>query len=200
MALTHEEKLEHDRIYREAHREEINAYNKAHRADKAAYDRAQRIANPGKRQAYLAEYYQAHKEESRKSTAQWRLNNPEGRKEHSRKYSQKHKVRLHEKCREWRAANPERVLELDLKYRLENHGMTIGDYEKLLLAQDGRCAICGVDVCELSERLCIDHNHDTGRVRGLLCRQCNWILGRTRKDPDMLSASAAYLERYGRDV
>lgn len=54
------------------------------------------------------------------------------------------------------------------------YGITLDDYNSVLEAQNGRCAICG----ELpSNHLCIDHDHKTGKVRGLLCISCNVALG-----------------------
>jgi len=77
------------------------------------------------------------------------------------------------------------------KYRLaKKYGMTEADYEHLLNAQNGCCAICSE-----RERLYIDHDHATGRVRGLLCNLCNLAIGKFRDSPMVLRAAAAYIER-----
>lgn len=76
------------------------------------------------------------------------------------------------------------------KYRLrEKYGMTIEDYEALLATQAGGCAICGT-----GETLSVDHDHDTGRVRGILCRDRNLAEGFANGDPERLRALANYLE------
>jgi len=63
-----------------------------------------------------------------------------------------------------------RVDNLEKKY-----GITIKEYNTLLDAQDGVCAICfGVDK---NKKLCVDHDHETGEVRGLLCSKCNKAIG-----------------------
>ena len=67
----------------------------------------------------------------------------------------------------------------------------------LLVAQDYKCAICGVDASELSRELSVDHNHETDEVRGLLCSHCNIGLGNFRDDVDVMSKAIEYLGRYG---
>lgn len=69
------------------------------------------------------------------------------------------------------------------------HGMTEADLEVLRRGQDDRCAICW----ERNPQH-VDHDHATGRVRGLLCFRCNVALGHTRDRPALLRRGAAYLE------
>lgn len=72
------------------------------------------------------------------------------------------------------------------------YGLLPGEYDQLLEAQGGRCAICGGT---RRQRLSVDHCHATGLVRGLLCRMCNGRLLTASKDrPEVLRAAAAYLE------
>ena len=61
-----------------------------------------------------------------------------------------------------------------VKYRYK---LSAADYYALLDIQGGRCAICHVPSEQMGERLAVDHNHETGEVRGLLCRPCNAALG-----------------------
>lgn len=61
-----------------------------------------------------------------------------------------------------------------LKY---TYGISLVEYEEMLLKQNNKCAICKVDKSEFSKRLCVDHCHKTGKIRGLLCNNCNTILG-----------------------
>lgn len=74
------------------------------------------------------------------------------------------------------------------------YGINPAEFETLLEGQDGKCAICRTD-CELNPRLSVDHDHETGVVRGLLCNRCNVGLGRFREDPELLKRAAGYLER-----
>ncbi|HEY1956031.1 MAG TPA: endonuclease VII domain-containing protein [Polyangiaceae bacterium] len=78
-------------------------------------------------------------------------------------------------------------------------GITRLRYLSMLDAQGRRCAICGV-VANL-ERLfafCVDHDHRTGKVRALLCRDCNVLIGIAKEDPSVLTNAAAYLTRHKR--
>ncbi len=83
----------------------------------------------------------------------------------------------------------------DWKRRLRRYGLTEEEYDAMNEAQGGRCAICGTTKCGTldTERLCIDHDHITGKVRGLLCRLCNAGIGQLKDDPERLEAAAAYL-------
>lgn len=75
-------------------------------------------------------------------------------------------------------------------YLLKRYGLTEDSYAELLIKQGGVCAICGGGPDRRSPNLCVDHDHATGRVRGLLCNACNLGVGmyETRKD-----AMLAYL-------
>ena len=80
------------------------------------------------------------------------------------------------------------------RHARKTYGITIEDYRALELAQNGRCAICGGPPTGRG-RLHLDHDHVTGRVRGLLCSACNTGLGGLKDDPSLLHAAIDYLER-----
>jgi hypothetical protein len=80
--------------------------------------------------------------------------------------------------------------------------MTRDEYEALLDAQGGVCAVCGdppKGEGTSTAMLNSDHNHESGARRGLLCSNCNTGLGLFKDDPDRLVAAAAYLIRHGSD-
>lgn len=82
-------------------------------------------------------------------------------------------------------------------YALErNYGITLADYDAMLAAQDGRCAICKTDVPKGKGRFSVDHDHVTGKVRALLCNTCNAGLGQFKDDPALVLEAAAYLQRH----
>lgn len=73
------------------------------------------------------------------------------------------------------------------------YGLTLEDYEEMLEAQGGGCLICGSKGGERG--LAVDHSHETGKVRGLLCLNCNAGIGNLRDDVELLKKAIKYLER-----
>ena len=73
-----------------------------------------------------------------------------------------------------------------------SYGMTVADLDAMLLAQHGVCAIC-----QTAPAAHVDHDHQTEKVRGLLCFRCNAALGQLGDDPLVLRRAARYLERGG---
>lgn len=74
------------------------------------------------------------------------------------------------------------------------YGVTAEQFTALLAEQDGKCAICGTAEWT-GKGPHLDHQHETGLVRGILCHKCNLGLGKFNDDPKMLRAAADYLER-----
>ena len=73
-------------------------------------------------------------------------------------------------------------------------GLSRDDYQRILESQNRVCAICK-EPPTTTMRLAVDHDHQTGKVRGLLCRECNRGLGIFKDLPERLRAAAAYLEQ-----
>lgn len=99
-----------------------------------------------------------------------------------------------------RTDEPEFQVRLDayrFRSNIRQYGITPEDFDAMLAAQNGRCAICGEppdpDGKGAYSRLHIDHDHQTGVVRGLLCGRCNQGLGYFKDDPARLSAAIDYL-------
>lgn len=102
----------------------------------------------------------------------------------------------HEHKKEYKAyvkAHPEvhRRSALKTFYKL-----TMEEYDKMLIKQDGKCAICSGAQEELKKPLVVDHDHNTGAVRGLLCPNCNHGLGRFKDSLEIVQRAVAYLQ-YG---
>ena len=106
---------------------------------------------------------------------------------------------------EWREQNADYIKEsaakkynsekrLEIHYKKE-YDITLSDYDKMYAYQDGKCAIChGTDTkTPKNGRFCVDHDHDTGKVRGLLCASCNRGIGLLKDDPETVLSAYKYL-------
>lgn len=114
--------------------------------------------------------------------------------------------------REYRAANLEKVRAGDREwyrknkeksrayFRLRNYGITPEEYDKKVEEQGGCCFICGERPTGTGNRsmLHVDHDHDSGEVRDLLCGNCNTSIGTIREKPEIARKIADYLERWGK--
>jgi hypothetical protein len=67
---------------------------------------------------------------------------------------------------------------------------------KFALEQNNRCKICGVPESELNRKLDLDHDHLTYKLRGLLCKKCNSLLGMAKDNPIILQNAIKYLEAF----
>lgn len=121
---------------------------------------------------------------------------PEKRREQTRKSSRRRYDRDPEyyraKGRERYRKNPGRWISEAMQRR---YGITLETFRELAEKQNGRCAICGNP--PRGKRLCIDHDHDSGRVRGLLCHRCNRAIGFFGDSPELLAKALAYLGTAG---
>lgn len=127
------------------------------------------------------------------------------RKEYTKRYYEKNKETILAKGKESPAAKAARkryrekpeTKEKQRQYRLINiYGITVEEYEELLISQNYKCAGCATHQAELTKTLNVDHDHDTGEVRGLLCGNCNRALGLVKDNTKTLLNLITYLEKY----
>ena len=116
----------------------------------------------------------------------------------------KDKDKIKEYHREYRRKNPEKSRAATAKYKKNNpdvevnghllrkYGITLEEYNGLLEKQKGKCAICKTITSK--RRLDVDHCHETGKIRGLLCLNCNAALGNFKDDPILLRTAIEYLK------
>ena len=97
---------------------------------------------------------------------------------------------------ERRAAHKRRTRSKGLRLR---YGITLVEYEERLAEQDGRCACCGSTEARGAGSFRVDHDHETGLVRGLLCNPCNAGLGLLGDTVEALSRALTYLTSRGVD-
>ena len=127
---------------------------------------------------YKKAYRAVNKEKIHAQQKAWRDLNPEMVAAQNRSAKQK---------------NPESYYKSQLKNQLRKYGITLDDYNQMLDDQDGVCAICQNE-CPTGRRLSVDHDHETGEVRGLLCHGCNLGLGAFKDSVRGLQRAIQYLE------
>lgn len=127
---------------------------------------------------YSKDYREARREKLRLAE-QLRRDTPENR-EKARK-----------KTREWYKLNKDKAKDTRFK---KKYNISLEDWDHMFEVQGGRCAICKTHQADLEKSLCVDHDHDTGEVRGLLCHTCNRALGLLKDRKDILLAAVEYLD------
>lgn len=95
----------------------------------------------------------------------------------------------------WHRRNKDKSRSIQLKCK---YGITLREYEYLVVAQNNSCAICGITFCSTKDvtrgcRPCVDHDHITDKVRGILCNDCNSGIGFLKEDTRVLSKAITYL-------
>lgn len=108
------------------------------------------------------------------------------RKQNYRKNPEQEKQKL----KNYYRANKERSLGYSLKAL---YGLSVPEYKELLAQQNHTCKICKTHEKNLKRRLFVDHCHETGRVRGLLCQHCNTMLGNAKDNVLVLQSAISYL-------
>lgn len=109
----------------------------------------------------------------------------------------------------WRKAHPEKM-RIQYKKKYDKHweysrsfflrklyGITIKQYNELYDKQNGKCAICSKQASELAKGLAVDHDHKTGKIRGLLCGYCNTAIGSFKENIETMKAAIDYINKEG---
>lgn len=110
-----------------------------------------------------------------------------------RKFRNKNREKINIEAKERRRTNPEAMRNTDLK---KNYGITLQRYNEMFQNQEGSCCICKKHQNEFSKRLSVDHCHKTGKVRGLLCNNCNLAIGLFDEDLNVIKNTIYYLEKH----
>lgn len=126
------------------------------------------------------------------------------------------RARNAESARKYRAAHPHKAADSQLKYYEANkpqrnvaarrgnlrrwYGITPEQFDAMLIAQDSACAICATKEPKGKGRFHVDHCHDTGAVRALLCHHCNVGLGNFNDNPERLLQAASYLTHHAQEA
>jgi len=126
------------------------------------------------------------------------------RESNLRCYYAHHEQRLayaHRYAKDYRKTHQSEIKSYGRGWWLKRYRITGEEYARLLESQGGKCAICGKDNVKVgkSVRMGIDHNHKTGRVRGLLCYHCNQALGQIGDNPAVALKLYEYLAYWAQE-
>jgi len=145
---------------------------------------------------YNVRYYHSHKEESRayRQSDKYKKIRAAYNERRRERYKNDENFRneIREKVKRYQDGHPE----MRLAQRVKQYGLTLDDYKELQKKQNGKCAICGAEIGNSEgDRLYVDHNHKTGKVRGILCSNCNIGIGKFHDNISLLKRAIEYLEK-----
>ena len=101
-----------------------------------------------------------------------------------------------ESRKKYRRENKEKVRDIQYRY---SYGISLKEYEEMSKKQEEKCAICNIhSKYTRHSKLVVDHDHDTGEVRSLLCDKCNQAIGLLQDNSEFCSSAAAYLKEYSK--
>jgi Recombination endonuclease VII len=185
----------HDNKYFSVNRDSINKKRREHRQenreDVLAKQKAWRLANP---------------EKVRALKKAWSDANPDKVAAQKKRYWENNKERLSEKRKAEHKANPEKQRAYDKKKRdkhpekmrdrhlRRSYGISLAEFSAMRQSQGDRCSICKTGFSLVKPH--VDHCHKTGRVRGILCPQCNTSLGLLNEDPKIVRGMLAYINKH----
>lgn len=134
-------------------------------------------------------YYQKNKYKINARKRAWRKKNREILLKKDREYYKKNAERERSYARELYRKNSQKELD---RIRYKKYGITGDEFRALVEKQGIKCPICNKDI---TKNPTVDHDHSTGKIRGLICSPCNLAIGNAEDSPDRLRAMANYLEK-----
>lgn len=136
----------------------------------------------------------------------WYALNRNRKRTYNKTYYKTNRTRLLESQKEYYTVNLGKIRDYRKEYwtkdrekklarrRDSNYGLSPGEFERLSAEQSGKCAICK----QTPKKLCVDHCHGSGKVRGLLCGKCNFAIGHLDDSSEKARAAARYLKLHGK--
>ena len=149
--------------------------------------------NPEDRKAWGKAYSEKNKERKKANNKAYNEKNKEKIRAYARAYYENNKEKLNVKHKAYREKNKDKKRESELK---RNFGIGLHEYDLMFTEQKGKCACCGSHQNELTKNLAVDHDHDTGLIRGLLCNHCNLAIGILGDNTEGLMRALNYLEKH----
>jgi len=141
------------------------------------------------RRPQIKAYYQSPEYRARKKEYRQRPEVKAKKKLRMALYSQRPEIKAHERERQhW----PKRIIHLEERRLKRTYGLTLSEKNAMLEKQDGKCAICKTDKFN-GRGPVVDHDHMTGKVRGILCINCNTALGYMKENVIIFRNAINYL-------
>jgi hypothetical protein len=114
----------------------------------------------------------------------------------TKEYYTKNRVKIRAYQKQYHKTHPR--IQTKEEHRNNNlkywYKITLVEYNQMLVKQNNKCAGCLTDKAELKQALAVDHDHKTGKIRGLLCTKCNRALGFCNDNPNTLLKLIEYLK------
>lgn len=150
-----------------------------------------------KQSGYMQNYAKNNKEKLKANREKY---NPIRNESRRSRYQEDEEYREYAKMRvkEYNNAHPE----VKKRQRMRKYGITLEEFDAMYEKQNGRCLICGEKKVKRGQyhSLFVDHNHETGKVRGLLCQRCNFLIGQARDNVKILRSAIKYLEMTDKEI
>lgn len=171
---------------------------------------------------YKKTYYQLNKEKIKKNNKIYYQNNKEKAKELRKRWYENNKEHFNEQRKEWAKNNKDKISDYKKKYRENNrekinkhtreygekfpekrtnhwlkskYGITLDQRNKMIDEQKGLCALCKKPLGDITKNIHTDHDHKTGKVRGILHSKCNLLISHANEDVNILLKGIKYLNR-----
>jgi hypothetical protein len=170
------------------------------------YKKKYRTENKEKVRASIKSWHDANRDRDRATQKEWKKRNPERVKKLNKEYTERNYDQVTASQRAYQENNSEELLkkhrvynldkreEIHAKHIKKKYKLSIVEYNDILEYQGGVCDICGGTNGD--KHLFVDHNHTSGKVRGLLCKKCNSAIGLFRDDIGILNEAIAYLKKH----
>lgn len=171
------------------------------RNDKRIYDKEYWQKNKER----LQQHRQKNKEKISTVNKKYREENKEKIQLWNKKWRLKNRVRIRQRYQEWKLKNTDKIKTRRQEYRKthkeeeaeytrqKKYGLSKGKFSEMLSERKNCCDICGEKMTQPQ----VDHDHNTHKIRGLLCKSCNWALGNVHDSVEILESAIKYLKKTG---
>lgn len=163
------------------------------------WQRRYRKEHPEKVKATSRKTYEKHRNKRIKENREYALRNIEKTRLDKLEWQRRNKDKVIEYRKSFKERFPDRAKETDLK---KNYGITLEAYTLILKEQNGVCAICKKpettkhNNSDKTRALAVDHDHKTGKVRGLLCGRCNQAIGLLDDNEERMALAILYIQKH----